>query len=92
MILYIDGQECLIEKFTDKFGDTQLKINGRQVTKSMRLNGVLGVYIEEDEVVFECGKCRLISTLQKQGVLGKYLWYYPNERCFFSGSCFKILI
>lgn len=92
MIIYIDGKECLIEKFVDEYGDTQLKMNGEQVTKSMRVNGRVGVYTEEDEVVFECGRCQLTSVLRQQGVLGKPLWYCPKERCFFSGSCFKILI
>ena len=92
MIVYIDGQEFLIEKFVDEYGDTQLKMNGRQITKSMRVNGRVGVYTEEDEVVFECGKCQLTSTLRKQGILGKPLWYCPSEHCFFSGSCFKVLI
>ena len=92
MIVYIDGQECLIEKFVDEYGDTQLKMNGRKITKSMRVNGRVGVYTEEDEVVFECGRCQLTTALRKQGVLGKPLWYCPSEYCFFSGSCFKVLI
>lgn len=92
MVVYIDGQECLIEKFVDEYGDTQLKMNGGQITKSMRLNGRPGVYTEEDEVVFECGTSQLTSTLRKQGVLGKPLWYCPSQHCFFSGSCFKVLI
>ena len=92
MTLYIDGQEYLIEKFVDKYGDTQLKMNGKQITKSMRLNGRPGIQVAEDEVVFECGLYEFTSALRKQGVLGKSLWYCPGEHCFFSGSCFKVLI
>lgn len=93
MIVYIDGQECLIEKFVDEYGDTQLKMNGRQITKSMRMRtGRPGIQVAEDEVVLECGLYEFTSQLRKQGVLGKSLWYCPSEHCFFSGTCYKVLI